>query len=494
MSRATGLLLSIFLCLVSAAPAKDEHAPTKAVVAASSPALISIRRDLIGRIEGGELPSMSIGVAQDDQVLWLEGLGWADREARTGATPDTVYAVASVSKSLTATVAATLVARGRMRWEDEVSTGLPGVAPSITLEELFDQTSGLPHLWWYEYRDAPESALRRAQILEAARAVAFQPGQGFLYSNLNPEIAAQHIERVLAEPFERIAERELFVPVGMTHTATERWVGRDSTAAGYNKKGRVRFSYRLRPRGGAGFFSSARDLLRYAQFHLGTLLRGPSLISPAHLVEMHGDGTPAGARGYAFGWGRLELEGHDVVLISDGEMLGATAAVMIVPTRKLAIVLLTNTNADMLEHASAIADAVVSGFGKRLADGAHSLEARWSTAASMPTGSWSGALQLGSAEIKVTMDFDTRPSPTIRLGDGLLRTLDNLEWDRGLLNAKVAGSFPLPSDEGRSHDLELVLHLSGSTIDGFAVDSLAADSDHHRYGFPYAMHLRRQGQ
>lgn len=486
---ASAALVSLLISLAAGATPKRRATPTVLPV---STALRSLRSDLVGRVDRAELPSLEVGVAQEGNVLWLEGMGWADREAKVAATPDTVYPVASVSKSITATVAAVLVEKHRIHWDDDATALLPSLSNGITVRHLVDNSSGLPHLWWYEYASVPDSHLQRDQVLTAARVAAFPPGTGFLYSNLNLEIAAQCLEKVTGEKFEETAERELFAPLGMNRTTSEAWVGRGDVAVGYSGAGkRVPFQYRLRPRGGAGFFSSASDLLSFAQFHLGEIKQAQLLIGSNALAENHGEGTAAGAHGYSHGWGRIDLSEAGVALVSDGEMLGGTAVVMIFPLQKIAVVLLTNSTTDLLEVATLVADAVAPGLSQRLGDGIQRLKTQWSASAAMPTGTWKGRLNFPGSTVATTVDFDAQPDPTIRFGEGPLRILDRPTWDRGMLEATIAGDFPLPSDKNRHHQLDLTLHVTDSAIDGFATDDLADDTNHRRYGLPYPIHLSR---
>jgi CubicO group peptidase (beta-lactamase class C family) len=466
--------------------------PGVATVAPQSDALRSVRIGLEKAIAGGEFPSLAIGVARGDAVLWLEALGVSDREAKLGATPDTKYAIASVSKSITGTLVAILAERGKLGWDDEIVRRVKGVAPGVTLSHLVEQTSGIPHLWWYEFAAQPASPLRGEQIISAARATAFPPGTGFLYSNLNFELAARYVEAVVGQPFATVARRELWAPLDMEHTTDDAWVGQSSAAAGYRPAAeRVPFIYRLEPRGGAGLFSSARDLLRFAQFHLGGLSSARSLLSSTTLARIHGDGTPAGRRGYSHGWGRIEFGINDVALISDGELLGGTAAVVLLPKHQLAVVLLTNTNHDLLETAMTVVEAIEPGLAKSFQQGAERLAARWSTAGALPSGTFAGALELEGSSLTLRLDFDAKPNPTLTFGKGSLRVLDHLEWDRGLLEANVAADLPLPSDAGRSHELDLVLSVNGATIEGFATDALENDREGHHFGIPYPLHLIR---
>src|SRR6187399_3440141 len=58
------------------------------------------------------VPSLAVAVAKGGKIIWEEGFGWADREARIPATEHTTYSLASISKPITATGLMILVERG----------------------------------------------------------------------------------------------------------------------------------------------------------------------------------------------------------------------------------------------------------------------------------------------------------------------------------------------------------------------------------------------
>ena len=116
MLRGKAVILALGARLVCPlhASAQAPAVPTTAVHAPPDE-LHEVRGQLLERVGRGEWPSFAIGLVRGADVEWSEAIGWADREAKTPATPDTRYAVASVSKSLTATGAMALVGRGRLR-------------------------------------------------------------------------------------------------------------------------------------------------------------------------------------------------------------------------------------------------------------------------------------------------------------------------------------------------------------------------------------------
>ena len=114
-SRKWGLLCVLLVCVPVShcALGAAEGIPCKAVV--STPARFSaIEEEIRACVTKGEFPSLAIGVVQDGKIIWAETFGWADRERRVAATPQTAYGLASLGKSITATAVMTLVEQGKV--------------------------------------------------------------------------------------------------------------------------------------------------------------------------------------------------------------------------------------------------------------------------------------------------------------------------------------------------------------------------------------------
>ena len=197
----------------------------------------------------------------------------------------------------------------------------------------------MPHAWHYEYPDRPETIVTRARLIRENGFLAVPPGRHFLYTNLGYGVVAELMERTEGAPFPQVMERVLFAPLDMRSTTIDAWVGDGTTAAGYEGDGRaIRYRFRLAPDGGAGFFSSLEDLLRYARFHLGSL-DTPEVPATAAITRALRSASP-GAH-YLDGWGVVRLD-RVTVLVSDGQMAGASAAVVLVPERDLGAAVLCN--------------------------------------------------------------------------------------------------------------------------------------------------------
>src|SRR5262249_55310674 len=87
-----------------------------------------VRTQIESQVRSGAIASMSVVVAQDGKIVWQEAFGWADRERQRRADGNTMYALASISKPITATALMTLVERGRISLDRPVNDYLTGGA------------------------------------------------------------------------------------------------------------------------------------------------------------------------------------------------------------------------------------------------------------------------------------------------------------------------------------------------------------------------------
>lgn len=453
-------------------------APPSTAVAAAPSELRAIRAQLLDRVRRGHVPSFAIGVVRGEKVVWQETLGWADREANTPATAETLYPVASISKSITATGILALVAQGKLQLHQSVEPILATArrprasTDTVLVSHLLAHTSGVPHLWHYEYPDRPETVVRRAQLIRDNAFVAAPPGERFLYSNLGYGVLAQVIEKVGGAPFQRVMEQSLFAPLGMRHTTTDAWVGDKGTVRGYAGDGAaIPYRFRLAPDGGAGFFSTLHDLLRYALFHLGAL---EQTVPPRGAAITTALGTLPPEEHYFRGWGVVPLGGA-TVLISDGEMAGGTAALVLVPERQLAVVALCNaTGCPAAETTVAILSALIPAFGAQFAAATARLEREFSAPGALPTGRFEGSLFERDEAVAISADFSDPVAPLLQLRTSAYR-LQGMRWDRGTLEARAQDSPRTASGGGQRPRLVLMLWLRGNELRGVLQEEVRDD-------------------
>ncbi|MFA6035292.1 MAG: serine hydrolase domain-containing protein, partial [Myxococcota bacterium] len=233
---------------------------------------------------------VSIAVVDDQQVLWADGFGWADREAGVRATPETVYVAGSVSKLFTATAVMKLSEKGLLDIDRPFVNYVPEFsiktrfkdAPPFTLRQMLIHHSGLPgdHLNGIYGK----TAAAPSTVLKALRDeyMAGPPGRVMGYSNLAYSLLGVAVERVSGKEFAGFIDEEILWPLGMksSHMGPDANVLK-SLAKPY--RGDVpKAEGVLRDAAAGGLHTTVLDLARF----MSAMFRGGEVISPVTLRQM----------------------------------------------------------------------------------------------------------------------------------------------------------------------------------------------------------------
>jgi CubicO group peptidase (beta-lactamase class C family) len=171
-------------------------------------------------------PGAAVGVVRDGELVLARGYGLANLEYDIPISSTTVFHIASISKHFTAFAIGLLAAEGRLSLNDDVRQHLPEVPDfgrTITLRHLIHHTSGLRDQWellamagW-----RLDDVITREHILTMVahqRALNFEPGAEYLYSNTGYTLLAEIVARVSGQSFAQFTEERVFRPLGMEHT------------------------------------------------------------------------------------------------------------------------------------------------------------------------------------------------------------------------------------------------------------------------------------
>jgi CubicO group peptidase (beta-lactamase class C family) len=293
-------------------------------------------------VDRDELAGAVMLVANKDEVLTVETVGFANKADGRAMQPDSVFWIASQSKPITAVATMMLVDDGKISVNDAVEKYLPEFrgqmvvaekddnhillkkpARPITINDVLSHTSGLP------FRSAIEvPTLDRLPLADRVRSYAmtpldFEPGTNYQYSNAGINTAARIIEVVTGQSFEQFLDERLFKPLGMTDTTfwpNEEQAARIASAykPGPNNQGLVetkieQLHYPLTdrtertPMPAGGLFSTAHDLSRfYRMLFNGGELDGRRYLSEKSFTQATTRRTPEGLKtdyGYGFATG-----------------------------------------------------------------------------------------------------------------------------------------------------------------------------------------------
>ena len=129
------------LMLVGAGTVRAQAVET-AAAEPDDPRVARFNQQLQANSEQLKIPGLSAVILEDGEVLWAEGFGYADVEGHVPATPDTLYHIASVTKTFTAMLTLRLVEQGKLDLDAPVSRWVPEIKDDrIQIKHLLSHTS-----------------------------------------------------------------------------------------------------------------------------------------------------------------------------------------------------------------------------------------------------------------------------------------------------------------------------------------------------------------
>jgi CubicO group peptidase (beta-lactamase class C family) len=307
--------------------------------------------------EKRQLPALAAAVMKDGKLVAIGATGLRRLGGTERVTIEDKWHVGSCTKSMTASVAARLVERGVLKWDQMVGETLASRCPGmdaawkpVTLEQLFGHRAGAPP-------EAPKDLLAEAWQLRGSpsaqrwnftrgllkAAPAITPGTKFAYSNQGYVIAGQMMELAAKKPWESLMRELLFEPLQLRSAGFG--------AAGNGTKADQPWGHKndvpvppgphadnppaIGPAGTVHL--SIGDFARYGAWHA----RGKEFLKPEQFTKLH---TPLEGQDYALGWGVTERPwGKGKVLTHTGSNTMNFAVIWVAPARDFTVVAATNS-------------------------------------------------------------------------------------------------------------------------------------------------------
>jgi CubicO group peptidase (beta-lactamase class C family) len=319
-----------------------------------------------------------IGIVLGGELVYTRSFGI--RELTTGAPidGDTVFRIASLTKSFTAAAVVKLRDEGSLDLDKPAATYLPELAsamttgddaPPFSVRQLLTMASGLPYddMWGPVTFGMNEQKF--AQFVRAGIPLARAPGERYAYSNLGYALLGRIVERVSGVRFRDYVTQNILHPLGMRATA---WDANDvpanRLAIGYRRDGE-RLVVEPRPADGVfdaagGLYTSMNDYARYVAFQLGAYpprkARESGPLRRSTIREMHigqrwsrwrGEDFPVASRdadgklalsaaSYGFGWTENTTCFYEGIVQHGGFEPGYYASVHLLPRHGVGIVTL----------------------------------------------------------------------------------------------------------------------------------------------------------
>jgi CubicO group peptidase (beta-lactamase class C family) len=369
--------LSSVAPIPSAAHEKSEKAAPAAV---AKPGLGDFEDFVNQALKDWKVPGVVVAVVQDDKVILLKGYGYRDIEKKLPVTPDTLFAIGSITKSFTVTALGMEMDEGKVDWDKPVRDYLPTfkmfdpvLTEQMMIRDLITHRSGLPRhdMVWYSSDFSREDIIRRLQYLEPNKPLR----STFQYNNLMFMTAGYIAGLLNGKSWEDTIRDRILSPLEMNSTNFSLKDSQSSAdfALPYRKGNDVKAEVKRMPFdeqcpdrcaiGPAGEINStAADMSRYVRFHLNKgKLQGKALLSENNVIQMQTpqmvlQGRPEypeeSEASYGMGFFISQYRGHKRVE-HGGNLDGFSSELAFLPNDGIGVIVLTNLDGTALPEAIA---------------------------------------------------------------------------------------------------------------------------------------------
>lgn len=458
-----------------------------------------VRRVIRQTLQEANVPSIAVAVVQDGQIVWEEAFGYSNRERQIPATAHTPYSLASMTKPISATAVMQLHEAGRLDIDAPIERYLGGVRlagygfdpEQVTARRIMSHSAGLPQYGNF-YLDGSTPA-GSEQTISRFGMVVFPPNTRFEYSNIGMRILDAAITRMSGLTYGEYLQREVFGPLGMSHSAVGLPVGVEAAVRYDNDRNPMRMYMTDHP-GSGDVWASAHDMARFLAFHMGTPLPDQEpVLSMATRLEMQRPAsaypmpTPPGAprRDIGANWILTTSNGHPQIWHSGGQP-GVSSVMAFFPEQKVAFVLLANSSAPLGPIGQAIREAIAPELLEQTPEP--------SPPAPQPIpfrGRWVGSVTSHTGEQPIALSFQESGEVTVQLGAQASMALLQPAFEDGAFTGRFAGASDIPEAARAAHNLFLkVVRIEGELVGQLVAQGLNANA---AFMLPSFVRLRPEG-
>ena len=311
-------------------------------------------------------PGAALAVTRNGEITYTQGYGMANLEYDIPITPTSIFDIASVSKQFAAFAITTLAYDGKLSLDDDIRVHLPDVPDfghTITIRHLLHHTSGLRD--WVQSLviagDMMDDVISFKHILKMVRhqkALNFEPGAEYLYSNTGYNLLAEIVETITGDSFREWTDANIFKPLGMTnsHFYDDYEMVLKNRAYSYQAVENGGFKHAINNTtalGSSSLYSTVEDLAKWILNFENTQIGEQTVIERMHQRGVLNNGEQIS---YALGLSIGEYRGLKTVGHS-GSWRGFRSHLMRFPEQKFGVVILCNLNTfNPLRLAEKVAD------------------------------------------------------------------------------------------------------------------------------------------
>src|SRR5687768_17361468 len=176
------------------------------------------------------MPGAVMGIIVDGELAWVKAAGVRETEKKSPVTPETVFRIASMTKSFTAMAILKLRDEGKLSLDDPVARYVPALAnlpyptkdsPAVTIRHLLTHSEGFPEDNPWGDRQLAQSDATMQAWMRAGIPFSNAPGVAFEYSNYGFAILGQVIARASGRLYDEYVRDRILLPLGMRASTFE---------------------------------------------------------------------------------------------------------------------------------------------------------------------------------------------------------------------------------------------------------------------------------
>lgn len=331
-------------------------------------------------------PCLSACIIKDNQIIWSKGYGYYDRINQKQATTDTIYLLASVTKTIVGTALMQLYEKDLFSLDDDVNSFLPFNLRNpnfpdkpITFRMLLSHTSSLNtntqnEYYWFNFSGDPpfdffpEPYLREF-LLPSGRYYSsnvwsdtVQPGEHAMYANIGFDLIAYLIQLISGESFLDYCNKHIFHPLHMKNTSFnlselnidkvaipyQRFLGRyyniDDLEFWFKENTPPDHYWRPRFYPAGGLYSTVSDLSHFLIAHMNNGVYQGTRILEKETVQLMHNIQLGNNIGYGLAWMQTMIGPNLVVSGHGGDIHGVDTWMLYNKTKSIGIIYLANGN------------------------------------------------------------------------------------------------------------------------------------------------------
>ncbi len=342
MKNKIGFISSVII-LINLIISANLHAQEKNKI----PGLDNHISDIFRSLQIDTMPGASVLVAQNGDIVYQKGFGYADIEKKIPVTPDTKFKIGSVSKQFTAVAILKLQEEGRITTEDKVSKYISDFprGNEVTIYQLLTHTSGI-----HDYNSTPGLDMSKPvtpqSLLDIIKKLPYDsnPGERYLYNNSGYFILGYIVAQLSGKTLGDYLNETFFKPLGMKNSGIyETNIVLNNEAQGYSMNGekvtKADFQEMSWASGVGSVYSTTDDLYKWNEAIFNGKVLSDATLNAAFTQAVLNSGAKVD---YGFGWFLLTNRGLRFIQHAGG-VSGFSAYLERQPENNLTVCVLLNS-------------------------------------------------------------------------------------------------------------------------------------------------------